>query len=231
MICSDLVCFKLRGFHQIPNCRRERYAAYAVHRPGEPGGHVAGIAITIHKGHLLLGNSSRTAIHTPIGRKPVLSFGHWEPWSRHIRRYLTQRSLWRDFLSHKSTYHFQPLCLSWVGIASTCNYGVNPFHFFLYLTTGLCVWSSPALRWGTSTAISASVWAFTSSPKSPSDTRREGNRCWKKANRPIVGKDRISEMDQVQVEVKITYVGSYILFGLFFPASIYTSRRLTNHVA
>lgn len=38
----------------------------------------------------------------------------------------------------------------------------------------------------------------------------------------LVGKDRISEMDQVQVEVKVTYVGSYILFGLFFPASIYT---------
>ena len=26
---------------RFPNCRRERYAAYAVHRPGEPGGHVA----------------------------------------------------------------------------------------------------------------------------------------------------------------------------------------------
>lgn len=136
------------------------------------------------RGYLILGKSSHRAIHTPIGRKPVVEIGHWEPWSRHIRRYLTQRSLWRDFLSHKSTYHFLPLCLSWVGIASTCNYGVNPFQFFLYLTTGLCVWSSPALRWGTSTAISASVWAFTSSPKSPSDTRREGNRCLKKASRP-----------------------------------------------
>ena len=47
----------------------------------------------------------------------------------------------------------------------------------------------------------------------------------------LVGKDRISEKDQVHVEVKVTDVGSYILFGLFFPASIYTSRRLANHVA
>lgn len=28
---------------RFPNCLRERYAAYAVHRPGEPGGHVAGV--------------------------------------------------------------------------------------------------------------------------------------------------------------------------------------------